>query len=88
MGSVSLEPLGIILAVTLNAYIVHEVAPLLFEEVFASLNTIKEEVACARGKMVGVVVPCSVKLQSNMSIYSHRKVIVEYIDRLQNKLVF
>ena len=42
MGAVSLEPLGIVFAVTFYADVVHEVAPLLLEKVFTALNTIEK----------------------------------------------
>lgn len=34
--------------------------------------------------MVGVIVASAVKLERNMRVDSHRKIIVEYVDGLQN----
>ena len=71
MRAVSLQTLREILAVTLDAHVVHQVAPLLLKQVLAPLQPVEEKVAGAAGKMVGVVVACSMELEGDVGVDTH-----------------
>ena len=83
MRAVSLQTLREILAVALDAHVVHQVAPLLLEQVFATLQAVEEKVAGAAGEVVGVVVAGAVELEGDVGVDPHREVVVEYIEGLE-----
>ena len=62
MCPIGLEPLRVVLAVALDADVVHEVAPLLLEEILAPFQAIEQEISRPRREVIGVVVSGAVKL--------------------------
>ena len=83
MSAVGSEVVSHVLAVALNPHVVHEVAPLLLKQVFAPLDPVVEEVARPRREVLRVVVARAVKVQGDVSIDPHRKVVVKHLHRLQ-----
>lgn len=75
--------MGVVLSVTLYANKVHEVSPLLLEQVFAALEAVKKEVARPGREVVRVIVPRSMKLQGDVSINANGEVVIEHIEGLQ-----
>lgn len=74
--------MGVVLSITFYANKVHEVAPLLLEQVLATLEAVEQEVARPRREVIRVVVSRAVELQCYVSVDSNREVVVEHIQWL------
>ena len=66
-------------AVALDGDVAHQVAPLVFEEVLASLDPVKDEVASARGEVARVRVSRAMELERDVRVDPDREVIVEHL---------
>ena len=73
------QPLGEVDAVALDGDVAHQVAPLVFEEVLASLDPVKDEVASARGEVARVRVSRAMELERDVRVDPDREVIVEHL---------
>ena len=74
-------------AVALDGDVVHQVPPLMLEQVFAAFQAVEQEVACAWGEMFRVVVPGAVELKRNVSVDADGEVVVHDVHRLQGRKV-
>ena len=83
MSAVGSEVVSHVLAVALDPHVVHEVAPLLLKQVLAPLDPVVEEVSRPRREVLRVVVARAVKVQGDVSVDPHRKVVVKHLHRLR-----
>ena len=72
-------------AVALDGDVVHQVPPLVLEQVFAAFQAVEQEVACAWGEMFRVVVPGAVELKRDVSVDADGEVVVHDVHRLQGR---
>ena len=75
--AVGSQSVSVVDAVTLDCDIVHEVSPLLLEQIFATLETVEQQVPSSGCKMGGVVISGSMELQRDVSVNSDGEIIVE-----------
>ncbi len=74
---------GVIDSVALDGDVIHEVSPLMLEEVLPTLESVKQEVACARSEMFRIVVPRAMKLKRNVCVDADGEVVVHHVHRLE-----
>lgn len=78
---VGLQLVGVIHPVALDPDVIHQISPLLLEQIFPAFQTVEQEISGPGGEMLRIVVPGPVELQRDVGIDAHGEVIVEYVQR-------